>query len=266
MPDHRAGPPSCSASRDPETGELRSLPFPLSLLPAAAQCQAASSRVIASRRGCPSARPPKHRVAAAARKRNAPSSLSTTAGPHDVNSKRYRTRHSARTHVSSASRTTATPPLTPPPPPPLPPPATAAATSRSRAPSSIGDSFAPPAPPPPGSVSVGSVKRRATQASRPSPRRPRSGRRRRGPRPGTRRCPAAAAHQRRAARRRRLLPSALGRAPSVPAQAPHRRRRPRPASPATRRAQNDFRRTRHCPLTLIIDHECQGQVLYCIGG
>jgi hypothetical protein len=250
MPDLFAGLPSCSGSRDPETGELRSLPFPLSLLPAAAQCQAASSRVIASRRGCPSARPPKHRVAAAARKRNAPSSLSTTAGPHDVNSKRYRTRHSARTHVSSASRTEPQHRRLPRrhhrhnhhrPPPPL--PAAAARPPRSATASRLPRRRRP---------SVGSVKRRATQASRPSPRRPRSGRRRRGPRPGTRRCPAAAAHQRRAARRRRLLPSALGRAPSVPAQAPHRRRRHgqhlRQRDSRAQMTFDDFRRNQALPL------------------
>eukprot|EP01046_Picozoa_sp_COSAG06_P041699 COSAG06_NODE_5207_length_3639_cov_20.382486_2_plen_234_part_00 len=113
-----------------------------------------------------------HAARSAARKRNAPSSLSTTSEPHDVNTKRDSTRHSARTHVSPASRTAVAPLLAPPPPP---PPATTTAASRSRAPSSIGDSsFAPPtSPPPPGSVSVGSVKRRATQASRPSSRRPR---------------------------------------------------------------------------------------------
>eukprot|EP01046_Picozoa_sp_COSAG06_P055109 COSAG06_NODE_10021_length_1766_cov_595.694661_2_plen_96_part_01 len=50
----------------------------------------------------------KHRVAAAAlpaaRKRNAPSSLSTTDRPHDVNFNGHCTRHSARTHVSSTHR------------------------------------------------------------------------------------------------------------------------------------------------------------------
>ena len=35
MPDLFAGPPSCSGSRDPETGELRSLPFCLYLSPSA---------------------------------------------------------------------------------------------------------------------------------------------------------------------------------------------------------------------------------------
>jgi hypothetical protein len=106
-------------------------------------------------------RPQAPRIAAAAlsaaRKRNAPSSLSLTIGPRDVNFKGHCSRHSACTHVSPAHRSAATPPSPP-------------AASRSRAPSSISDSFAHPAPPPPGSVSVGSVKRRATQASRPSPR------------------------------------------------------------------------------------------------